>query len=392
MTKPLRILITNAGLDRRSGTELYVRDLAIELLRQGHKPHVYSSQLGQVAKEIRAATIPVTDDLDMLGEPPDIIHGHHQLETVAAMLRFPTVSAIQVCHGLKPWEERPARFSRVARYVAVSEAIRDSLTMEHGIPGDRAVVIPNFVDLRRFTARSPLPVTPRRALLLSNQATPSSQLVEAVRRACTRVDVALDVVGRGMGTNSAEPEALLPTYDLVFGVGRSALEALVVGCAVVVCGREGLGSLVTSKTLDRLSSLNFGLRAQDRPLSEDGLLAEIEHYDAVDAQQVSIRIRAEAGVDRAVGRLVDLYREIISDGSAIPPAQESRELYMYLATLAERQRHYVDLVTERSSLLSDYRSLREWRDRRVRSLTWRLAARLHRVRPIGRVYDRLVRR
>ena len=32
----LRVLITNIILASRTGTELYVRDLAVELLRRGH--------------------------------------------------------------------------------------------------------------------------------------------------------------------------------------------------------------------------------------------------------------------------------------------------------------------------------------------------------------------
>ena len=54
----MRILITNNGLATRAGTELYVRDLALGLLKRGHTPIAYSTKLGEVATEIRAATVP----------------------------------------------------------------------------------------------------------------------------------------------------------------------------------------------------------------------------------------------------------------------------------------------------------------------------------------------
>ena len=60
----MRVLLTNNTLANRAGTELYVRDVAIELLRRGHHPVAYSTHLGPVAEELRAATVPVIRSLD----------------------------------------------------------------------------------------------------------------------------------------------------------------------------------------------------------------------------------------------------------------------------------------------------------------------------------------
>jgi hypothetical protein len=59
----VRVLITNNTLAARAGSELYVRDLALALLARGHQPIAYSRRLGEVAAEIRRATVPVVDDL-----------------------------------------------------------------------------------------------------------------------------------------------------------------------------------------------------------------------------------------------------------------------------------------------------------------------------------------
>jgi dTDP-L-rhamnose 4-epimerase len=56
----------------RGGAELYVRDLATGLLDREHIPIVYSTGLGDVARELRAASIPVVDNLDALAIPPDL--------------------------------------------------------------------------------------------------------------------------------------------------------------------------------------------------------------------------------------------------------------------------------------------------------------------------------
>ena len=67
----LKILITNNSLGDRAGSELYVLDVARSLVKRGHRPIAYSSRLGQVAEELRRATVPVIDDLDCLTDPPD---------------------------------------------------------------------------------------------------------------------------------------------------------------------------------------------------------------------------------------------------------------------------------------------------------------------------------
>src|SRR5947208_13446093 len=117
----MRVLLTNNTLDVRAGTELYVRDVALALLRRGHHPIAYSTRLGAVADVLRAATIPVIDDLDQLAVAPDVIHAQHHLDAMAALLHFPTVPAVYFCHGWIPWEEMPPKFPSLQRYVAVDD-------------------------------------------------------------------------------------------------------------------------------------------------------------------------------------------------------------------------------------------------------------------------------
>lgn len=312
----LRVLITNNALDLRAGTELYVRDLAIGLLERGHTPMAYSTVLGDVAKELRAATVPVANNLDALAVPPDIIHGHHHIEAMTALLHFPGVPAIYLCHGWLPWLESPPLFPRILRYVAVDTPCRDRLLLEHGIPESRIRLLLNFVDLRRFKPRGPLPVGPQRALVFSNTAS-EVNYVHAVRQACARAGLTLDVVGLRAGTICAQPEAILGRYDIVFARARSALEAMAVGTAVVLCDETGLGPMVTTSELDRLRPLNFGIRALRQPLSSEAITREIARYDPADAMEVSRRIRATAGHDAVIDELVALYGEVmIEHGNA----------------------------------------------------------------------------
>jgi hypothetical protein len=314
----LRVLITNITLATRTGTELYVRDLATGLLDRGYTPMVYSPELGALAHELRAAAVAVVDNLGALATPPDVIHGHHNLPTMRALLRFASAPAVFFCHDSRSWHDSPPRSPRIRRFVAVDLACRDRLVLRHGIPEDRIRVLLNFVDLKRFTPRGPLPSRPERALVFSNNASERTH-VAAVREACARAGIALDVVGAGVGTIWENPEDLLGRYDLVFAKGRSALEAAAVGAAVVLCDAVGAGPMVTSGELDRLRPLNFGRRTLSRSVGPEVVGREIARYDPEDAAEVSRRIRATAGRDAAVGEIASLYQEVLAEHASRGP-------------------------------------------------------------------------
>ena len=106
MAHALKVLITNVCMHGRSGTEMCVFDLACGLLRRGHTPIVYSPvQGGGGPTELARKSVPVVDRLDSIGEVPDIVHGHHTLETLSAMLFFPDTPDIFLCHDCDAWHD-----------------------------------------------------------------------------------------------------------------------------------------------------------------------------------------------------------------------------------------------------------------------------------------------
>jgi hypothetical protein len=329
LMRSLRVLITNHVMSNWTGTELFARELARALLREGHTPIVYTTELGALARDLRDATIPVTDDLNTITLPPDIIHGQHHVETMTALLHFGDTPALFYCHGWLPWEERAPLHPRIYRYVAADDTCRDRILWECGVAEGRTRVILNSVDLERFKPRPPLPERPRRALVFSNSAL---EHAGAVREACARAGVALDVAGMDSGKVIGEPEKILGQYDLVFAKGRCALEALAVGAAVVLCDAVGRGPLVTSDEVVSLRRLNFGVRALQGEISADAIFREIARYDAADAARVSRRVRADADRAQAFGEVVSLYREVIEEHRTAlrDPQAEARATAAYL--------------------------------------------------------------
>lgn len=141
----MKILITNRTMSIRNGAETYVQDLAMELLAQGHRPMVYTAEVGATGRRLIDLTIPVTDDLDTLGVRPDVIHGQHFMTAMTALAYFRDVPMVGVSHGWRPWTETPIRHPNVVRYVAVDEAVETD---------SRCSTASRMTASRSFTTRS----------------------------------------------------------------------------------------------------------------------------------------------------------------------------------------------------------------------------------------------
>jgi glycosyl transferase family 4 len=313
----LRVLIANRELWSPSGTVMYVRDLALELQRQGHTPAVFSSTRGRVPDELGAAGVVVSDRLNRHAKP-DIIHGHHHAPTVVAMRHWLTVPGIQVCHDHLSAHDRTVLDTRVRRHFGVSRVCVKRL-VDDGVAADHVALLPNFADMARFRPRPRLPVVPRRGLVLSNYAHARTHL-PAVRAACMEAGIELDVAGIGVDNIVDQPESMLGSYDIVFAKGKAAIEAMAVGSAVVLCDYAGVGPMVTSDQFDSLRERNFGFETLREPLHSAPILREIARYDPFDAERVRDLTRASAGVEGIVEKLVTTYREVIAEQRSKAPA------------------------------------------------------------------------
>jgi hypothetical protein len=351
--RPLRILMTNNTLAGRAGSELYVRDLALEFMKRGHLPVAYSPSLGEVAEELRAHTIPVLDDLDDMEAAPDLIHGHHHHETMTAALRYPRTPIVFVCHGWVPWEEMPPIHPNIVKYVAVDDLCRERLLTTRGIAPEKTATIYNFADLDRFILRPDLPSRPKAALAFSNYI---AQVPDPIRAACGEAGIELiDICGTASGRPSATPEAILGKYDIVFAKARSAIEALACGCAVIVADAHDFGGMVTTGNLEGFRRLNFGVRSMmSEAVTQSSVAREIARYDAQDARSVSETMRTVASLKTAVDSWLDLYEGVIADwnGEGHTPndiermragARYLRQIALPLKTRWEAQRELISL-------------------------------------------------
>ncbi|MEO7932477.1 MAG: glycosyltransferase [Chthoniobacterales bacterium] len=306
----MRVLITNNTLHVRGGAESFMRDLAGDLQNCGHSVMVYSAD-PQDADHFRGIdVIQSVDDLENLPEPPDIIHAQHHMDAMTALTALPNIPAIYHCHGAV-WRESVPKHPRIHHYLAMSRTLRERMMIEYNLTPDSVDVFLNGVDPRRFCQVRKLPQRPRRGLFYNKFSHRNSPNALAVESAAAAMGIELDWIGRNFERMIGDPENILPNYDVVFASGRSAIEALACGCAVVVLGRTSCGEMVTPANFDRYRQVNFSIAVNSPPPSVEEISRQLLHFSPARCKLVTERIRIEADSRDAVRTLTALYERVI---------------------------------------------------------------------------------
>ena len=305
----MRVLITNLFVANFSGSETVVELLADALKRAGHTPMIFAPTLGPQAARMQARGHIVVDRLAMLPDRPEVMHLQHITPALMALVAFPEVPAVFTCHSATFEVEAPRTHPQIKKYVAVDDFCR-ARCVKRGIPEHRLSVILNAVDMTRFMTRPPLPSRPKAALML----TKTLEQQRLVRAACAKAGLTLDELGPATKQMSDQLEQVLPRYDIVFATARMALEAAVVGCAVVVADGRGFAGMLRSDNLTAWRRLNFGVGLLTAPVTAVALDDAIAAYDAVDAAEVCRRLRIEASADDYAAAYLELYTQAIGEG------------------------------------------------------------------------------
>ncbi|MEO6001375.1 MAG: glycosyltransferase family 4 protein [Chitinophagaceae bacterium] len=286
----MNILITNITLSGNSGTEMYVKELALELKRRGHCVEVFTMLIGRTGDELISEDINVVDKLKRLKNKPDIIHAHHNLVTQKAAFFFKHTPIIFFLHDRTAGFDHPFLHKNIIRYLAVDYNCRERYFLENNFIKDEIQVIFNWFNAERFSLKDHINQVPKKALFFSNYIK-SGIIFNEVKDACSEAGIDLDIIGNESGRPCFKPEEILGNYDLVFGKAKAGIEAMATGACFIVCDYRGLGEMITSINMEYCRTYNFGMKLMQNPIKKELILQEIKKYDSHEIKKVSLYIR-----------------------------------------------------------------------------------------------------
>lgn len=274
----MKILLTNAGFAYPGGTQSWVQTMH-GVLATEHEVHVHSHRAGELPPEYVPFDPGATYDLALVNHGPCMVDLRHT--------RIRT--RIMTSHGVVPAEEwaRPGADA----YAAVSEYVAGHIPW-------RSTIIRNPIDVDRFRPRTPPAPVVRKGVFLSNR---QGRALGTIREACALADIELEVVGGD--TARPDPENAIDDADLVFGIGRSALEGLACGRRVVAFDHLGYSGTVTPENLAVLRRDNFAGYLRGRWPDAQELATELRSLKALSMRDAIVEEHAPEKVADAYLRL-----------------------------------------------------------------------------------------
>ncbi len=316
----MRILCTNQALAEPGGTESYLQTVVPALRQLGHDVELYCLRGGHVADGFRAAGFVVHERYVDLQPVYDVVHAQHASTALAVRARLPAVPIVFASHSWFLDIEDPPREATPSAIVVYNDLVADRVrasVLGGDVPVHRLTqpVVIGTMDQRRVSIRR----RPRRAFAMSRNL---STRISPLRDACRQAGIELKVVGRD-DVRLEDPTAETMRADLVFGSGRTILEALALGRAAFVYDEGGCAGFVTAESYPRLESCGF---TPDAGEPVENLAAMLRGYDrtlGTVGRELVVRHHAAA---RHAAALVEIYRSATGPALGSDPPDVLRRL------------------------------------------------------------------
>ena len=332
---------------------MFVVEAASALRNEGHQVAVCAEKFAELAHRLKDLGVELLTDPRACPWQPDIIHGQHRLHALKALAAFPRTPAVLQIHGFMPALEKPFCHPRILRYITISQGARDYWSGELGLGRDRFDVLLGGVDTARFTEVRPPPQSPRTALLYCNSGfTPGE--VACLERACARRDITLRKAGLLFQREVERPEKLLPEFDLVFAVGRSALEAAASGCGVLPVAGPMAEELLSPSNFERLRDQNMAPAFfQHRKLDEAWILEQIDSWNPSSVAAVAALVREGCSSAGTARKLLSIYERALAEATQHLPRPFEEEFDAMLPLLEADLRDRLKRAEEKLAALSN---------------------------------------
>ncbi len=345
------------------GVETHIAELARGLLRKGCEV-LLASGGGRVAEQLADEGIRQIPLPALTHAPRKLFYAAHLLRRLVRREKIDVLHAhtrmtaqlLRVCFGLGVVRivTVHAHFRTDGLYgkcsywgtrtIAVSEDLRAYVCDSYRLPAEQVKVIPNGIDCTRFAPAEETEEHPPRILFasrLDHDCARGAELLCAIApmlcRRMPELSICIagggnayghlkclsDMANRRIGRCAIElyghvrdMATLMRSCDVFVGVSRAAMEAAACRCAVILCGDEGYGGILSGETVKEAALTNFCARGTE-PAAEQALLRDLQRLlqDSLFRLRVAGEgfawIRAHAGAECMCRDTLAFYREAI---------------------------------------------------------------------------------
>ncbi len=322
----MKILMTNNALAARGGSESYLETVSRELRRLGHEVTFYSAECGLVADRFRERGFEVIDDAARLPADLDVIHGQHTNAVARVREHHPHLPLVFATHSWAIPIEDPVAELGAGAYVAFNELTRRRLAAHEATRGAQIVRLTQPVEVSFADGtRDPVSVTPRRAVAVSRRMTTVTARLAAV---CADLGIEFRRIGGDDGDSPDARQEMLGA-DIVFAMGRTALEGMAAARAVLVVDETSFGGWVSTSSYpaleaDGFTGLGLGDLVPPEPGAED-LEQLLTGYDPDLGSQARRLVTRHHAAQHHAAALLEIYTAV-ADTPATSTAASSLAL------------------------------------------------------------------
>ena len=337
--RAMKILLTNHHLLNLAGSETFTYTIADFLKRKGHEVVVYSRYVDKMLRFFRSIEVPVATDMEEIrGMKFDVAHVHHNINAIEVRHAFPDLPMVFLSHGVIPFLEQPPVLDLgVARFLAVSEEVRDNLVVKGVDAGEIEIS-------GTWWTPGGSPRAPGSAISLPGRWSSATRLIRKRKASSGR--------RAGDGTSSATwlqggfhvfvVQELLPSHinkaDIVFSLGRGVIETMLCGRVPIVLDRFGGDGMVMLGNLPELMKFNFSGRRHGVRYTVDRLLAEFEKYDGMHGPRLRVEAVKHFGAAGMTDRLIGTYDKVMRTSPPRPAGGCDKVIDAFVESLSDTRR------------------------------------------------------
>lgn len=270
----MRLLLATNHLGL-GGSESYLLTVAEQLDRLGHEAVVFTSEPGDGTEVARERGVEIVEESELSGGFDAALVQDVAVAYLLADL-YPATPRLFVAHSSKFDLQAPPQLDgMVGAVVALNDRV--ARRMRSFATAVEVVRMSQPIDVERFSPRGPLPETPRRALLFSNN--PNADRVAMIEGACAEVGVELLRLGGASG-HTTDTGPALAGVEIVIGYGRSVLEGMACGRAAYVYDWKGGDGWVTAESYAAIESDGLAGGATGEVADRATLTRHLREYSA----------------------------------------------------------------------------------------------------------------